>query len=291
MMANTEKDKELEIARMQLMMALLAKDMDPTLAWKPSPASTSAPVTTPATNSTQGGVSRGRIVLQYEPTEPPRLLRTFDSARDAAASLEGKKYDYHIRAAVQGNYILEGYRWQMVERSRYPDDIPPLPPTEEPGAGHKAPENARVAQLDPATLAIITVHASQKDAAAAASVRQASSISLAITRKSVSGGYRWAWYDSVPEAARAAYDGPLPVAVRVRTSNRKVEQVDRNTGQVVRTFNTMSEACDLIHGCHKSVCQHIAAGTVYRGTLWRWGDAPKKKAPAQEDAVAASAAT
>jgi phage anti-repressor protein len=271
-------DKRLEMKRLDAILALLAKDMDPSLAFAsaapPAPSAPPPPVVVNSMQGARGGVSHGRLVLMYDASsEPPVLVRTFEGAREAARFLPGNKYDYDIRNAAQSNAVLGGYRWQLVDRMRYPDDLPPLPPTAA-ATGQTAAQlrHSPIAQLDAETRAIVAVHANQKVAAAAVDVKNASSISLAISRNAKSGGHRWAFYDALPAATRAAYSGamPDPPAAPQRTCNRPVQQVDARTNEVLRTFETISAACKHIQGCHKSFHAHVAAGTPYRGALWRF---------------------
>ncbi len=269
-------DKRLDLARVELARELLAKDMDPSIAFTSVAPASSAPPPPPVVNSMQGargGVSHGRMVLMYDASsDPPVLVRTFEGAREAARFLPGK-YDYDIRNAAQANTVLGGHRWQLVDRMRYPDDLPALPPTvTEQQLAAVQQRHSPIAQLDAETRAIVGVHANQKVAAAAVDVKHASSISLAISRNAKSGGYRWAFYDALPAATRAAYTGALPdpPAAPQRTCNKPVQQVDARTNEVLRTFESISAACKHIQGCHKSFHAHVAAGTPYRGAVWRF---------------------
>jgi phage anti-repressor protein len=252
----------IEKQRIELIREMVEKGIDPKVYDLQTPSG--------QPQGSRGGLSHGRIVLMYKVPEDgsaPTIVKTFEGARDASRDFRGVQ-DYDIRAATENNTMLQGYRWQMIDRALYSDNVPPLPPTVAPR--HADNKVMRIAQLDKDDRRILAVHRHQKEAAASARLKAGGTISLAISRDAPYGGFRWAFYDSLSDEVKAAFEGHVPDATVARSSNKEVSQIDSRTNEVVRSFPCMSAAAKYVQGCHKSIHKAIRENAVYRGTLWKF---------------------
>ena len=107
-------------------------------------------------------------------------------------------------------------------------------------------------------------------ASAAVSLRSAATLTLAIQNNRKSKGFLWKRYEDCESEAKAAFvaAGGLVVAPLSR-AGKKLNQLDPVTGAILKTFNTIQEACLEHHASHKSFHKAADANEVYKNFRWQ----------------------
>ena len=197
------------------------------------------------------------------------FVAVHEGLREAARAVAGGRSS-GIRTACVTNALYLGYRWHLVDRndrSGVPCDalVPTAPPKRRSGM---------IAQLpaDKNDRTIVKVHEDQVAAAESVGLAKSSSITTALKRMTTAGGYRWARLDDCSEVMRSAWDkanGGAAIPTRVCHRGRKVHRLDPETGALMHTYNTMSEACIDLALSHAQLHKASRQQTEYCGFRWR----------------------
>lgn len=126
----------------------------------------------------------------------------------------------------------------------------------------RSPAARRVQQIDPDTGKVLRVFGSTEHAARALGGKNASNIRNAILRGGTSYGYRWRYLSGSGVAPATMPD-----------SSRPIEQIDPDSGRVIRTFTGVCRAARAF-GLHSGADLYRAAhtGLTCCGFLWRYAD-------------------
>lgn len=207
-----------------------------------------------------------RLVYKYNIDNLTTPLCVFNSLKEAARSTgDPKIHDYHVRNACDENVILCNHRWFLV------DDDAILPSTI-PATKQEQPVQQKrigiVAQINEQSNAILNVFPSQKDAATACKLA-ACTLTSAITKGTISAGYRWKMYDECSDDLKATFNGELPSPQSQSTSSKMVERIDPETDNVLETFQCIQDVCSQYKTCHKTIHKLNKSGDIYKGYKWR----------------------
>ena len=219
-----------------------------------SDASASAPMCHTAHRPTD------KRVQQYDASL--KLVAVHDGLREAARAVPGG-VSSGVRTACVSNALYLGYRWHLVDRDDRSSESQSssLAPTE-----HPKHRSGSVAQLALDRLSVVAVHRNQKAAAESVGLASSTSITNALRFDRPAALHRWAWFADLDETLRQDWnDDDLPVQRR----GHEVEQIDVETGNVIRTFRTMTEACHSLQASHKMLHVATANDSVYKGFRWR----------------------
>lgn len=204
-----------------------------------------------------------RKVYKYSPNDLTTPITEFSSLKEAARSLNHKVQDYHIRHACVNNTLFADYRWYYVDNEDKPDKIPETS-TIQP----KTPKrNGLIAQLDKEKTKIINVFVNQKEAATQMNLAPCS-ITSALTKNKVSGGFYWVCYDECSQELKETFEGKLPATKQAATCSKSVVQMNPN-GEVIKTFQCLQDAYAEYGICHKTLKRYSDSGNLYRGFKWK----------------------
>jgi phage anti-repressor protein len=211
-------------------------------------------------------VTTDRRVFNYAPSDLTNPVAEYFSLREAARSLnDPKTHDYHIRNASMDNTLYGGYRWYYVDDDENkPDNIPA---THE----HQASPSHRkglIAQLDKDKTKILNVFPNQNAAAACLKVK-ACSITTALTRASVCGGYYWKMYDDCDNDLKSTYREHVPNPVTTRTSSKAVQRIHPETEEVLEEYSCIQTICSKFRTSHKTIHKVCKTGDIFKGFKWR----------------------
>lgn len=204
-----------------------------------------------------------RKVYKYSPNDLSNPIAEFNSLKEAARSLNHKVQDYHIRQACVNNTLFADYRWYYVDNDDKPEIIPETCTIQS-----KTPKrNGLIAQLNKEKTKIINVFVNQKEAATQMNLAPCS-ITSALTKKKVSGGFYWVCYDDCSEELKETFEGELPTTQQPATCSKSVVQMKDN-GEVVETFQCLQDAYAKHGICHKTLKKYSDSGNLYRGFKWK----------------------
>jgi hypothetical protein len=204
-----------------------------------------------------------RKVYRYSPDDLTNPITEFSSLKEAARSLNHKVQDYHIRQACVNNTLFADYRWYYVDNDDKPDKIPETS-TIQP----KTPKrNGLIAQLDKEKTKILNVFINQKEAATRMNLAPCS-ITSALTKKKMSGGFCWVCYDECSQELKETFEGELPATKQPTTCSKSVVKMKDN-GEVIETFQCLQDAYAKYGICHKTLKKYSDSGNLYMGFKWK----------------------
>lgn len=220
-------------------------------------------------------VFRDRVVYKYDPTNLKEPIQQFNGISEARRSLNNPTvYNYHITDACESNTVLEGYRWYMVKGDNDKTVSPPaeIPPTEETNKVKKQEKKfGLIAQVNLENTKIIKVFSSQRTAEAHTGIPN-SCISISITNKRPSHKYYWKMYEDCSEELKQTYTEELPTIIKNKSCSKLVRCFNYKTGELVKEYPSMQEACNEVKACHKSFLKASNTGSVFRGYIWKIGN-------------------
>jgi hypothetical protein len=205
-----------------------------------------------------------RRVYKYSPDDLSNPIEEFNSLKEAARSLSNHKIqDYHIRQAAVNNTIFADYRWYYVDNDDKPDTISETntnicKPTK---------RNGLIAKLNKEKDKILDVFVNQREAAAKTNVAPCS-ITSALTKNKVCGGFYWICLDECSQELKETFEGELPANKQPSTCSKSVIQM-KPDGEVVETFQCLQDACAKFGTCHKTIQKYSETGNLYKGYKWR----------------------
>lgn len=188
------------------------------------------------------------------------LVAVYDTLRDAARQNDNA-LNFEISRAITNNTLYLDHRWAHVERERK-DDIQHLSPTTE----CKRRIRDKVAKLRDGI--IVELYPDARTACRAMDVGK-DAVTFAINKKD--GVFRdmvFKYWSQCTEEERASYSGNAE-AVTLVTSARQVNQIDPDTGAVVKIWNNMQELVQAFKTCHKTLNKKTLDGSVYKGFRWQ----------------------
>ena len=189
----------------------------------------------------------------------------FKTLAEAARSLNDPKvHNYHVRDAADNHRILNGFRWYYVDGTDGPPAAIPDTVTIEPKRQRRG---GFIAQLNAARDTVINVHRTINEAAAAVGLKGCS-VTMAMNKNRLGGGFFWQMWDDCDEPLQATFTRALPVAGK-QTNSKQIEQIDPVTMKVVRTYSCIQDVNSEFRICHKKMNEICATGEVYKGFMWR----------------------
>lgn len=208
---------------------------------------------------------RHRCVYQYDVSNITTPIKTYNSLRQAARSLNNPNYhDYHIRNASNNNTVFANYRWLYVDGE---NEEPPieLPPTQEEPSSSR--NTGIIAQINKENTHIINVFATQRDAEKETKVHN-SQISIGVSTGSIRSGFYWKLYEDCSDELKSTFCGTLPQAKRPSTCSKVVRRIDPDTNQILETYNCIQDICNIYKCCHKSINKASKSGDIFKGYKW-----------------------
>jgi phage anti-repressor protein len=207
-----------------------------------------------------------RKVYQYSPSDLSIPIGVYNTLKDAARSLcNSKIHDYHVRSACYDNTILCNYRWYLVDGDvQLPACIPQT--TEQQEVQQR--RHGLVAQLNKEKNRIINVYPTQNEAASSAELA-ACTITIAISKQIMAGGYYWIMYEDCDDILKSSFKEDLPTSRLPSTSSKMVERIDPDSDSVLETFKCIQDVCSKYKTSHKTVHKVSKSGDIYKGFKWR----------------------
>ena len=203
-------------------------------------------------------------VQQYDAVM--NLVAVHEGIREAARALAGSKPS-SVRTACLSNTLYLGHRWLLVDRDELSGQSrsESMPPTAPPRR-----REGRVAQLSPDASSIMTVYQDQVAAAESVGLAGACSITNALKKGMAAKGFRWARLEDCSAEMMAAWTAAGSPEGPNRGSRRghQVCLIDPTSGEVVRTFDTMSDAVHAMRTSHKQIHTSFQKQAVYMGFRW-----------------------
>lgn len=208
---------------------------------------------------------RHRVVYQYDVSNLSTPIKTYNSLRQAARSLNNPNfYDYHIRDASNSNTVFADYRWLYLDGE---NDKPPaeLPPTQEEPSSSR--NTGVIAQINKENTQIINVFASQKDAEKETKIHN-SQISIGVSTGKIKSGFIWKLYEDCSTDLKSTYQGIIPEPKRTTTCSKVVQRIDPDTNQILETYHCIQDICSVYKCCHKSINKASKSGDIFKGYKW-----------------------
>jgi hypothetical protein len=187
---------------------------------------------------------------------------------DSPADVEREVNDISpapLRSAAKNNTIYKGYRWVFICRN----DTPPesISPTIE--TKHKSPDVHFVAMIDIKKTQIMAVYKNQKEATEARNMK-CNSFNRAINLGTISSGHYWKFFDKCSEEMKTEYlsHSQLPKKY-VSPCGKNVQQIDPQTGQVLKTYTSNREVIKLFQIAAVTLRNVAKTGEITKGYKWK----------------------
>jgi phage anti-repressor protein len=207
-----------------------------------------------------------RRVYKYDPQDLSNPVAEYISLTEASRSTNNTKvHDYHIREACVQNTICEGFRWFFVDNGQSkPNTIP-----ETCNVTNKPIKRiGLLAQLNKEKNQIIYVYASQTEAAAHVKCAPCS-LTVALSNNTTCAKSYWKMYEDCDETLKSTFEGQLPAEQNTKTCNKRVQQIDPKTKEVITTFESKQDVCSKLGICQKTITKYNASGNIYKGYIWK----------------------
>ena len=201
-------------------------------------------------------------IQRYDPTDLTKLVDTFDGKSDAATKTGISKKK--IIDAIEKNVLLADLRWFQVARDQrhVPQTIPETQTVERKNKDY-------IAQLNLEKTIVVGVH---KDAKSAAISQELGRDGITYAMRKLDGvknGFFWTHWSELNTTVRDTFEGEMPELVSANCI-KKVEQIDPDTGEVVKTWDSMDElASSSFKICHKSQKLWSENMQIKKGFRWR----------------------
>jgi phage anti-repressor protein len=207
-----------------------------------------------------------RRVYKYDPQDLSNPVAEYISLTEASRSTNNTKvHDYHIREACVQNTICEGFRWFFVDNGQSkPNTIP-----ETCNITNKPIKRiGLLAQLNKEKTKIINVYASQTEAAAHVKCAPCS-LTVALSNNTTCAKSYWKMYEDCDETLKSTFEGQLPAEQNPKTCNKRVQQIDPKTKEVITTFESKQDVCSKLGICQKTITKYSTSGNIYKGYIWK----------------------
>lgn len=205
------------------------------------------------------GYSHSKPVYKFDAVSM-ECIDSYDSLVEAARH-NNITHAYQVRESIETGKELHGFRWAFSDTLQ--KDNPQQ--TTQPKLSKRY---GLIAQIDPKMNIITNVYANQLDACKAINLTSGA-MSIAIKAERPAAKFLWKFYEDCSDELKSTYQGTLP-EVPMKTGNfSRVDKVDPISGDVVHTYNSMSEIVNKEKICHKTIKKVSESGAIYKGFVWR----------------------
>jgi len=208
--------------------------------------------------------SRIPKIYQYNPDNLTTAIKMYNGPSD----VERQNATFSptpLKLASRNNTIYKGYRWLYVNRNEEPPQE--LEPTKE--TKNVSPEVQFIAMIDIKKTKILAVYSNQKQAVEARNLK-CNSFTRAIQQQSLSSGMYWNFFDKCSEEMQTEYlsHSKLPEKY-VPACSKKVQQIDPKTNEIIKTYNSNREVCNLAQISTAIIRRITETGEIYNGYKWK----------------------
>ena len=208
--------------------------------------------------------SRIPKIYQYNPDNLTTPIKMYNGP----AEVERQNATFSptpLKSASRNNTIYKGYRWLYVNRNEEPPQE--LEPTKE--TKNISPEVQFIAMIDIKKTKILAVYSNQKQAVEARNMK-CNSFTRAIQQQSLSSGMYWNFFDKCSEEMQTEYlsHSKLPEKY-VPACSKKVQQIDPKTNEIIKTYNSNREVCNVAQISTAVIRRITETGEIYNGYKWK----------------------
>jgi len=208
--------------------------------------------------------SRIPKIYQYNPDNLTTPIKMYNGPSD----VERQNATFSptpLKLASKNNTIYKGFRWLYVNRNEEPPQE--LEPTKE--TKNVSPEVQFIAMIDIKKTKILAVYSNQKQAVEARNLK-CNSFTRAIQQQSLSSGMYWNFFDKCSEEMQTEYlsHSKLPEKY-VPACSKKVQQIDPKTNEIIKTYNSNREVCNLAQISTAIIRRITETGEIYNGYKWK----------------------
>lgn len=209
----------------------------------------------------------GQMVHMYDADDTTRLQQVFEGITDVTRQVQGASFS-QIKFAAKNNTEYLGHRWLLVDRDGpNASDARTIPET----VVTRLRRTGLVAKMNADQSQVLQVFAKQSEAAEHIG-QQASAMSQSLKFSTMLSNYYWKFWTDVSETIQQEYltRGTLPHATAVEnTRGTRVEKSHPDTGEVVETFSSITDAVKKIRISRKTIRLVSERNTVYQGHKWK----------------------
>ena len=208
--------------------------------------------------------SRIPKIYQYNPDNLTTPIKMYNGPSD----VERQNATFSptpLKLSSRNNTIYKGYRWLYVNRNEEPPQE--LEPTKE--TKNISPEVQFIAMIDIKKTKILAVYSNQKQAVEARNLK-CNSFTRAIQQQSLSSGMYWNFFDKCSEEMQTEYlsHSKLPEKY-VPACSKKVQQIDPKTNEIIKTYNSNREVCNVAQISTAVIRRITETGEIYNGYKWK----------------------
>jgi prophage antirepressor-like protein len=208
--------------------------------------------------------SRIPKIYQYNPDN----LRTPIKMYNGPSDVERQNATFSptpLKLSSRNNTIYKGYRWLYVNRNEEPPQE--LEPTKE--TKNISPEVQFIAMIDVKKTKILAVYSNQKQAVEARNLK-CNSFTRAIQQQTLSSGHYWNFFDKCSQEMQTEYlsHSKLPEKY-VPACSKKVQQIDPKTNEIIKTYNSNREVCNVAQISTAIIRRITETGEIYNGYKWK----------------------
>ena len=208
--------------------------------------------------------SRIPKIYQYNPDNLTTPIKMYNGPSD----VERQNATFSptpLKLSSRNNTIYKGYRWLYVNRNEEPPQE--LEPTKE--TKNISPEVQFIAMIDVKKTKILAVYSNQKQAVEARNLK-CNSFTRAIQQQSLSSGMYWNFFDKCSEEMQTEYlsHSKLPEKY-VPACSKKVQQIDPKTNEIIKTYNSNREVCNVAQISTAVIRRITETGEIYNGYKWK----------------------
>lgn len=209
-------------------------------------------------------------IQKYDPVSLD-LIKTYEGFMDVLR--EHSEYSIcGLKYAIANNtpYPPNGFRWYMIENSAEIKKYD-IPPTEELKRNSSIPKF--VAVIDKDTKKIVTVYASQVEAQKGFDLRRKQTINECIQKgRLYKNKYYIRYFENCEDELKNEYLARAELPPRVLSKGTKVNQIDIQSKQVIKTFNSILDVTKEMNVSRSTVKTHCDNGEEMKGYLWKYFD-------------------
>ena len=208
--------------------------------------------------------SRIPKIYQYNPDNLTTPIKMYNGP----AEVERQNATFSptpLKLASKNNTIYKGFRWLYVNRNEEPPQE--LEPTKE--TKNVSPEVQFIAMIDVKKTKILAVYSNQKQAVEARNMK-CNSFTRAIQQQSLSSGMYWNFFDKCSEEMQTEYLSHSKLPERyVSACSKKVQQIDPKTNEIIKTYNSNREVCNVAQISTAIIRRITETGEIYNGYKWK----------------------
>lgn len=209
--------------------------------------------------------TRQRRVQQYNP-ETLELIKTFDGIMDVIRTYP-QMSKFGVKNASLKNTIYHGYRWFLIEpdAERIQYDIPPT------NEIHHTSIPKLIAMLNKDKTRIENVFQSQQQAASLTGINRKQTINDSVKHgRLVKNNYYFMVFDECSEDLKTEYLSRAQLPNTNMSKGTAVEQLNINTHQVIKKFESISEVLKEFCMSRASLKRACETNEAHKGFLWRY---------------------